>query len=83
MNSKLPKRPRKQLRWIVFKIIAFFGVFLFAQGVMLPWAIYNSTMPLWADIILVTIILMMWLAAIDRLAYHLLRVIRKNDEATE
>jgi hypothetical protein len=71
------------MRLLLFKMIAFLGTFMFAQGVILPWAISNNSMPLWADIILVTIILMMWLAVIDRLAYHLLKVLRKNDEITD
>jgi hypothetical protein len=53
------------------------------QGAILPWAISNNFMPLWADIVLITVILMMWLCVIDRMAFHLLKVLRKNDEATE
>lgn len=71
------------MRWIVFKVISFLSVFIFCQGVILPWAISNNMMPLWADIILVSVILMMWLAVIDRLALHLLKVLRKNDELPE
>lgn len=71
------------MRWMLFKIISFVAVFIFMQGAILPWAISNNYMPLWADIILVTLILMMWLAVIDRLAYHLLKVLRKNDEITK
>lgn len=71
------------MRMLVFKVIAFLSVFIFTQGAILPWAISNNSMPLWADIVLITIILMMWLAVIDRLAYHLLKILRKNDEATE
>jgi tetrahydromethanopterin S-methyltransferase subunit C len=68
---------------MVFKVISFMAVFIFTQGAILPWAISNNTMPLWADIVLITIILMMWLAVIDRLAYHLLKVLRRNDEIVE
>lgn len=71
------------MRWIVFKVISFLSVFIFCQGVILPWAISNNMMPLWADIILVSVILMIWLAVIDRLAFHLLKVLRKNDELPE
>jgi ABC-type Fe3+-siderophore transport system permease subunit len=71
------------MRMMVFKIIAFLSVFIFTQGAILPWAISNTYMPLWADIVLVTIILMMWLAVIDRLAYHLLKILRRDDEAAE
>jgi hypothetical protein len=68
------------MRMMVFKVIAFVAVFIFMQGAILPWAISNNTMPLWADIVLITIILMMWLAVIDRLAYHLLKVLRRKDD---
>jgi hypothetical protein len=68
------------MRWMLFKIISFVSVFIFVQGAILPWAISNNVMPLWADIILITLILMMWLAVIDRLAHHLLKVLRRNDE---
>lgn len=71
------------MRWMIFKVIAFVTVFIFMQGAILPWAISNNMMPLWADMILITLMLMMWLAAIDRLAYHVLKVLRKNDEVTE
>ena len=71
------------MKWMIFKVIAFISFFIFMQGAILPWAISNNFMPLWADIILLTIILMIWLAVIDRLAYHLLKVLRSKDEATE
>lgn len=71
------------MRWIIFKVISFIAFFIFAQGVILPWVISNNSMPLWANIALITIILMMWLAVIDRLAFHLLKTLRKKDEATE
>jgi len=71
------------MRWILFKVIAFISVFIFMQGAIMPWAISNNFMPLWADIILITLVLMMWLVVIDRLAFYLLKVIRRNDEATE
>lgn len=71
------------MRWILFKIISFVTAFIFMQGVILPWALSNSSMPLWADIILVTIVLMMWLAVIDRRAFYLLKQLRKNDEIAE
>jgi hypothetical protein len=68
------------MRWILFKIISFLAVFIFMQGAILPWAISNDTMPLWADVILITVILLMWLAVIDRLAFHLLKILRKKDD---
>lgn len=69
------------MRTIIFKVISFIAVFMFAHGVVLPWAISNNSMPLWVDIIFITVILMMWLALIDRVAFQLLRALRKNDAA--
>lgn len=71
------------MRWIVFKVISFLAVFVFMQGAILPWAISNNTVPLWVDILIITFILMMWLAVIDRLAIHVLRVLRKKEEALD
>lgn len=71
------------MRMLIFKVICFLAVFIFMQGAILPWAISNNFMPLWADMILVTLVLMMWLAIIDRLAFHFLKLMRKNDEATD
>lgn len=71
------------MRWILFKVICFLAVFIFMQGAILPWAISNNLMPLWADIALITVILMMWLAAIDRIAFHFLKMLRKNNAITE
>ena len=68
------------MRWAIFKVISFITVSIFMQGVILPWVISNNIMPLWADIILISVILMMWLALIDRIAHQLLKVLRKNDE---
>jgi hypothetical protein len=71
------------MRWILFKIITFAAVFIFTQGAILPWVISNNAMPLWVDIVLITVILMVWLAVIDRLAYLLIKALRRNDEVTE
>jgi uncharacterized membrane protein YbhN (UPF0104 family) len=68
---------------ILFKMISFALAFIFSQGVILPWAISNNDLPLWADIILVTIILMTWIAIIDRIAFRLIKILRKNNELPE
>lgn len=70
------------MRWTVFKVISFLVIFLFLQSTMLPWLISLDAMPLWVDILLITFVLLIWLAVIDRLAFQLLRALRKNDEAT-
>lgn len=71
------------MRMMIFKVICFMALFIFMQGAILPWAISNNTMPLWADMVLITLILLMWLAVIDRLAYHVLKMLRKTDEVTD
>jgi len=70
------------MRMMIFRVIVFLAVFIFMQGAILPWAISNDTMPLWADIILISIILLMWLVVIDRFAYHLLKILRTKDDET-
>lgn len=71
------------MRWLIFKVISFLAVFMYLNGVLLPWAISNSSIPLWLDIVIITMILMMWLAFIDRIAQLLLNVLRKKDEVIE
>lgn len=60
------------MRLMIFKIISFLAAFMFVQGVILPWTISNNFMPLWADLVLLTFILMMWVVVIDRLTRRLL-----------
>ncbi len=68
------------MRWMIFKIIVFMTMFIFMQGAIVPWLISNNFLPLWADIIVISLVLMMWLAVIDRLSSHVLKIFRKNDE---
>ncbi len=71
------------MRWMIFKVITFIAVFIFMQGTVLPWAVSNNIMPLWANIILLTVIVMVCLYTIDCMAYALIKFIRKNDEITQ
>lgn len=68
------------MRFMVFKVIMFLAVFIFMQGAVLPWAISNNLMPLWADIILISLILVMWSIVIERLAEQILKTFRRSDE---
>lgn len=68
------------MRVIIFKIIAFMALFIYLQGVCLPWIVSNNFMPLWADVVLFTLILVMWIAGIDRLAKI---IVNKMDEEKE
>lgn len=69
------------MRWIIFKVISFFSVFIFMQTSILPWAISTNFIPLWADIILISIMLMMSLTVIDRMANRLIILTRRKDSA--
>lgn len=60
------------MRLVLIKVITFLAVFMFMQGVILPWTISNNFMPLWADIILIALILLMWVIVIDRISHRLM-----------
>lgn len=68
------------MRLMIFKVISMLAIFIFTQGVIFPWAVSNNRMPLWADILLITVILLMWFVVIDRITTQLLKAVRKNDE---
>jgi hypothetical protein len=69
------------MRWIIFEVISFLAVFMVAHGIIVPWAIANdSTMPLWADMVIIIFLLMLWVALIDRCVFYFRKVIRKYDE---
>lgn len=69
------------MRIVLFKIISFLAAFIFIQGVILPWTISNNMLPLWADVVLISLILMGWVAVIDRIAVNLLH--KFKDEGDE
>lgn len=69
--------------WSLFKIIFSIGEFLFAQSVILPWLISNTLIPLWGDILLISMLLVISPFAIDRLAVHVLKFLRRRHEAIE
>jgi phosphotransferase system glucose/maltose/N-acetylglucosamine-specific IIC component len=60
------------MRMTLIKVISFLAAFMFLQGVILPWTISNNFMPLWADIVLLALIMMMWVIVIDRVARRLI-----------
>ena len=68
------------MRWMTFKLISFFAIFLFTQGAILPWVISNDTMPLWLDIILLSFIMLMWMIAIDQIAFACIKLFRKIND---
>ena len=71
------------MRLMIFKIISFLAAFMFVQGVILPWTISNNFMPLWADLVLLTFILMMWVVVIDRLTRHFLTYWKVENKESE
>lgn len=46
------------MRSALIKIVAFLAAFMCIQGILVPWIISNSFMPLWADIALLSLIMM-------------------------
>ncbi len=68
------------MRLTLIKIIAFFAAFLFCQGAILPWAISNNFMPLWADIILISLIIVIWLIIIEHVAMKCIKELWKDYE---
>lgn len=53
------------MRFVIFKIIIFFTVFLIVQGFIMPWCISNHTLPVWADLFLIGLTLFAWVVVID------------------
>lgn len=53
------------MRWILLKIVMFLGAFILTQLYVLPVAMAIHSIPLWVDIGLISLMLCMWLAAID------------------
>lgn len=66
------------MRWTLFKVIIFLASFMFLQGVILPWTISNNFMPLWADIVLLAIIMMMWVVIVDRIAMRIIGAFKSS-----
>jgi len=70
------------MKMLIFKVICFLALFTFMQCAILPWLISNDSMPFWVDIVFITLVLMLWLIVIDRLAHQILKILRKKDDAT-
>ena len=47
-------------------VFIIFAATLYVQGVVLPWAIVNSDIPLWADCCLLALIFFTWVITIER-----------------
>lgn len=60
----------------------FFAFAGYVQGIILPWAISNNKMPIWADILLVTLILLMWIFALERIAKAFSKIKDDNEKFT-
>lgn len=59
------------------KVCSFFAAFFFLQIEVMPWMAKNQFLPLWGDIILLSLALMLWLGLIDFVA----RTIRTRHDA--
>jgi hypothetical protein len=66
------------MKLMIFKIIICFSSFLFMLTNIIPWVISNDFMPFWADIILMSIFLMIWLFFLDLLLIQIMRFLRKK-----
>jgi len=61
------------------KVFAFFVAFIFTQLIVLPWMSSNELLPLWADILVMSAGLVLFLALVDRVTCKLWR----EDELSE
>ena len=69
------------MRWTIVKCIMFLSFAGYVQGIILPWAISNNMMPLWADILLVALIITMWVFAMERVATKLISKFKDDHDA--
>jgi len=60
------------MRWLIIKCIGFIAFTAYIQGIILPWAISNNRMPIWADILLIVIILTGWVFVLECVAIKLI-----------
>lgn len=67
------------MKIIAFKVVMFLAAVLFLQGVILPWTISNDVLPVWVDILILSGILMIWVALIDRVSVRIANRIRSED----
>jgi len=56
------------MRIKIFKTVLFLLAFLFFQGIILPWTISTNLLPVWLIIVIVSLILLLWLLALDKIA---------------
>ena len=55
------------MKTFIFKLVMTCAMFIFLQGVVVPWAISNNILPLWADILILSAIVMIWVAMVERM----------------
>lgn len=61
------------MRKSCLKIFAFLTAFIFTQLIVLPWMSSNELLPLWADILVMSAGLVLFLALVDRVTSKLWR----------
>lgn len=71
------------MRATIIKVILFLSIFGYFQGVILPWAISNNFMPLWADILLIALILCMWCVLIERVTTKVISRIKDDKNVAD
>lgn len=55
------------MRRLCLKILTFFIIFIFLQFEILPWMTSNELLPVWGDIIVMSALLVLALAFIEKL----------------
>lgn len=70
------------MKVLMFKVIMFLTAFVCLHGFLLPWITVHNFMPMWADMLLMSFIMMMWIIWIDHMSENFIRKLRNLDEPT-
>ncbi len=68
------------MKWLMFKLISILGCFSLMVGIVLPWTVSNNLLPIWLDIVIISGLIMVWIAVIERLALWLINCKGLHDE---
>lgn len=71
------------MKWILLKIILFFGGFIVLIGTILPMAISNNFLPLWCNILLSSIVFMGYMMVTENLIKKAIKIKRKTNVITK
>jgi hypothetical protein len=68
------------MRWIIFKVVSFCAVFIFALEIIFPWLMASTSMPVWLAVLLVSLNIVTAVALIDRITLRLITTLREPEE---